>query len=83
MEFENTKSNLGLWILKTDVSGYTGSGHLEFTGNTIVSGPATSPLIYTFSITQEGYYRPENPSGDKYIVQQASETVNWNETLAK
>ena len=31
MEMENTGSPLGLWVKKTDVKGYTGSGYLEFT----------------------------------------------------
>lgn len=57
METEFTNSNLGLWIEKTDVSGYTGSGHLEFTGNDQSSGPPTSPLTYTFTITNGGVYR--------------------------
>ena len=57
LETEFTKSNLGLWIKKTDVSGYTGSGHLEFTGNNQASGPPNSPLTYTFSITDAGVYR--------------------------
>lgn len=57
METEFTKSNLGLWIEKTDVSGYTGSGHLEFTGNDQASGPPTSPLNYVFTITDGGVYR--------------------------
>jgi len=57
METEFTKSNLGLWIEKTDVSGYSGSGHLEFTGNSQVSGPPVSPITYVFKINQGGQYR--------------------------
>lgn len=57
MEAENTKSNLGKWVLKTDNPGYSGTGHLEFTGNSINGGPATSPLEYTFKINTAGYYR--------------------------
>lgn len=57
METEFTNSNLGFWIEKTDVTGYTGSGHLEFTGNNQASGPATSPLTYTFTISNGGVYR--------------------------
>lgn len=57
MEAENTDSPLGEWIVKTDNPGFTGSGHLEFTGNGINGGPATSPLTYTFTVSSEGYYR--------------------------
>lgn len=57
MEAENTKSNYGEWIEKTDNSGFTGSGHLEFTGNSINGGPPTSPLKYTFKVNTSGEYR--------------------------
>ncbi len=57
METEFTQSNLGLWVKKTDVTGYTGSGHLEFTGNNQASGPPNSALTYTFTITNGGLYR--------------------------
>ena len=57
MEAENTDSPLDKWIKKTDVNGYTGSGHLEFTGNNQSSGPATSPLTYTFKVNTAGTYR--------------------------
>ncbi len=56
-EAENTTSALDKWIKKTDNPGFTGSGHIEFTGNTPSGGPATSPLKYTFKITQSGEYR--------------------------
>ena len=57
MEAENTQSDYDLWIKKTDVDEYTGSGHLEFTGNGITNGPPKSPLTYTFTINKPGYYR--------------------------
>ena len=56
METENTPSALGLWQKKTSISGHSGSGYLDFTGNNYESGPATSPLEYTFKITQAGLY---------------------------
>lgn len=57
MEAENTTSPLDKWIRKTDNPGYSGSGHIEFTGNGSNGGPATSPLEYKFKVNQEGYYR--------------------------
>ena len=57
METENTWSPLDLWITKTDVANFTGSGHLEFTGNQQASGPPKSPLQYVFKINQGGLYR--------------------------
>ena len=57
MEPENTWSPLGLWITKTDVSGYTGDGHIEFTGNNPASGPPTSPLQYVFRVREGGLYQ--------------------------
>ena len=57
MEAEHTTSNLDKWIIKTDVADYKGSGHLEFTGNSIVNGPPNSPLQYTFQINQTAYFR--------------------------
>ncbi len=56
MEAENTQSPLGLWLKKTSISGFTGSGYLDFSGNTPISGPATSPLEYKFKISQPGLY---------------------------
>ncbi|WP_370979531.1 carbohydrate-binding protein [Agaribacterium sp. ZY112] len=56
MEAENTASSLDKWVKKTSVNGYTGSGYLEFTGNSVVSGPATSPLTYKFKVNQGGLY---------------------------
>lgn len=56
IEAENTTSALGEWGKKTDRSGYTGSGYLEFTGNNPESGPAKSPLTYEFKIQKAGLY---------------------------
>lgn len=57
MEAENTEtSDLGLWLEKTEVGGYTGSSYIEFNGNSALNGPATSPLTYTFSINQGGLH---------------------------
>lgn len=57
MEAENTNSSYGLWVLKTDVPDYKGTGHLEFTGNTTGKGPAKSPLEYVFKINKGGLYQ--------------------------
>lgn len=57
MEAENTTSDLDLWIKQTTVTNYQGSGHLEFTGNTIFNGPPGSPLTYKFRINTAGEYR--------------------------
>lgn len=54
MEAESTASRLGKWKLKISVHGFSGSGHLEFTGNKPESGPPDSPLIYRFSVSKAG-----------------------------
>ncbi len=56
MEMESTTSRLGRWEKKTDVEGYKGECHLEFTGNKIMNGPPASPLVYYFQIQKEGKY---------------------------
>lgn len=57
MEAENTATeNLRRWELKTDISGYTENGYLEFTGNNPESGSPNSPLAYRFRVTQGGLY---------------------------
>jgi len=56
IEAENTRSELGQWIEKNSVSGFTGDSYLEFDGNSPINGPADSPLEYTFSVTQSGLY---------------------------
>ncbi|OJJ18532.1 hypothetical protein BKI52_23250 [marine bacterium AO1-C] len=57
MEMENTTSDLDLWVKKTNMANYRGSGHLEFTGNSITNGPPNSPLEYKFKINTAGEYR--------------------------
>jgi hypothetical protein len=58
MEAENTPSDLDLWVDETTVlnNAYTGDSYIEFTGNNMATGPATSPLEYTFKINTAGYY---------------------------
>ena len=56
MEMENTPSSLGLWQQQSSLSGYSGSGYLQFLGNTFETGPATSPLEFNFKINQAGLY---------------------------
>ena len=58
METENTPSALGLWQKKTSISGHSGSGYLDFTGNNYESGPATSPI--SSAATAHGA-RPRTP----------------------
>lgn len=56
IEAENTLSDLDEWYEDTEVSGYTGGGYIEFDGNSAINGPATSPLVYTFTVDQDGLY---------------------------
>ncbi len=56
MEAENADSPLGLWVKKTTINNYTGTGYLEFTGNEFASGPAVSPLVFKFKINTGGLY---------------------------
>lgn len=56
IEMESTKSDLGNWVQKTEIEGYSGAGYLEFTGNTPINGPADSPLEYQFTISEGGLY---------------------------
>ena len=61
IEMESTKSPLGKWIKvqegdSTFIKSASGGAHLEFTGNTAGSGPADSPLEYTFKINTTGTY---------------------------
>jgi len=56
MEAENTTSDLGLWVVKTDIPDFTGNSYLEFTGNRPQNGPAISPLEYPFTVTASGLY---------------------------
>lgn len=56
MEAEDTVSDLGQWVKKTELPEYTGEAYLEFTGNTPHSGPPKSPLHYRFKINKGGLY---------------------------
>lgn len=56
MEAENTASPLGLWLKERSHPNFTGSGYLRFDGNQFTTGPANSPLEYTFRINQGGLY---------------------------
>lgn len=56
MEAENTDSDLDLWLEKTDVNGFTGESYVAFSGNSPLNGSAKSPLEYTFTVSQSGYY---------------------------
>ena len=57
IEAESTSSSLGRWKKKTDVAGYSGECHIEFTGNKPESGPPESPLKYEFRINKGGKYQ--------------------------
>lgn len=57
IEAESSKSNPGNWTGKTNIEGYTGRGHIEFTGNKPAGGNADSPMVYTFKINKAGTYR--------------------------
>jgi|GEM_PF-5516006 len=57
IEAESTSSSLRKWKKKTDVADFSGTCHLEFTGNTIMSGPPNSALKYHFKIKKPGVYR--------------------------
>ncbi|MFC7335940.1 DUF5060 domain-containing protein [Haloferula chungangensis] len=56
MEMEHTSSSLGQWEEQSSLSGYSGSGYLQFLGNNYETGPATSPLEYIFKINKAGLY---------------------------
>ncbi|MEO1595646.1 MAG: DUF5060 domain-containing protein [Pseudomonadota bacterium] len=56
MEAETTPSALDQWEVRTDVSGFTGASYLEFTGNSPLNGPPTSPLTYRFQVNQSGLH---------------------------
>lgn len=79
IEAESTDSPLDQWVKKKSVNGYAGNGHFEFTGNTQKSGPAASPLEYTFKVNKTGLYglvlrahkrlegAPSDQSNDCYV----------------
>lgn len=57
IEAESTSSRKGSWKEKTDVAGFSGTCHLEFTGNSITNGPPKSPLKYSFKVKKAGKYQ--------------------------
>ncbi len=57
IEVESTSSSLGDWKVLQTIEGYTGGGHLEFTGNGPAGGPASSPLAYAFTVDMDGDYQ--------------------------
>jgi hypothetical protein len=56
IEAENTPSPLDLWKKGTTLENHTGSGYLQFLGNTWETGPPKSPLDYRFKINRGGLY---------------------------
>ncbi|WP_207232186.1 DUF5060 domain-containing protein [Corallincola spongiicola] len=56
IEAEHTTDALGEWIVKQAVAGYTGSGHVEFTGPNSYSAPQ-SAISYRFKVSQPGDYQ--------------------------
>jgi hypothetical protein len=57
VEAENTESLLGEWIVKKDFPNYSGNGYLEFSGGNVKGvGLPSSPIKYTFKITNSGDY---------------------------
>ena len=57
IEAESSSSSLGLWKKKTDVKDFSGTCHLEFTGNKAENGPPKSKLSYKFKINKAGNYQ--------------------------
>ena len=55
-EAEDTTSDLGLWLKKSTISDYTGTGYLEFNGNGPTRGDPNSPIEYKFFIKKGGLY---------------------------
>ena len=58
IEAENRTSDLGEWNIETRTlnNSFTGSGYLEFNGNSVVSGKPNSPIEYQFKINEPGLY---------------------------
>lgn len=56
MEIEHTASALGLWQKQAALAGHSGTGYLQFLGNTFEKGPPNSPLEFHFKINQPGLY---------------------------
>ena len=57
IEAESTGSGKGSWKEKTDVKDFSGTCHLEFNGNSTLSGPPKSPLKYYFKVKKPGKYQ--------------------------
>ncbi len=57
IEAEEAGSSLGDWEKKTDVVGFTGTAHLEFSANSPSGGPPGSELKYRFTVDKDGIYR--------------------------
>lgn len=57
IEAESTGSGKGAWKEKTEVKDFSGTCHLEFTGNSTLSGPPKSPLKYYFKVKKAGKYQ--------------------------
>lgn len=56
IEAESSSSKPGKWAGKTDIEGFTGKGHIEYTGNKPAGGPVGSTLVYFFKIEKAGTY---------------------------
>lgn len=56
IEMENSISDYGEWILKTEVPNYTGTGYLDFQGNRPPGGAPKSALEFPFRISTPGVY---------------------------
>lgn len=56
IEAESSTSRPGKWAGKTDIEGFTGRGHIEYTGNKPAGGPADSVMVYYFKIEKAGVY---------------------------
>lgn len=56
MEAESSTSRPGNWEGKTDIDGFTGKGHIEYTGNKPAGGPVGTTLVYFFKIEKAGEY---------------------------
>lgn len=56
IEAESTGSSKGRWKVKTDVKDFSGTCHLDFTGNSETNRPPTPPLKYYFKIKKPGKY---------------------------
>lgn len=56
IEAESSSSKPGKWVGKTDIEGFTGKGHIEYTGNKPAGGPVGSTLVYFFKIEKAGTY---------------------------